>query len=441
MKRYILDELLRWKEKKNRKPLILTGLRQCGKTYILDKFARLYYEDFAYINLERNPDIGLLFERNFDTKRIINELSNLYLKKPIIPGKTLLIIDEIQIQPKALTSFKYFQEDMPDLHIIGAGSLLGVSIRQNQESFPIGKVDRMTMYPMSFKEFLWAKDPMVEETLSSYPLEDPLPDYIFDRLEKLFTDYLIVGGMPESVKAWVQEEDIRSVNEVQDNILFGYENDFSKHSPLEELTNIQLIWRSIPQQLAKDNNKFVFSHVKKSARAKDLEKSIGWLVDAGLIHVLSKVENAEIPLRANMSPSFYKLYIADTGLLCRSANFTMRSLLEKKPSSGGFRGSLTENFVLNELLAHGYSPYFWRSGNTAELDFLIEENGYVIPIEAKANINTQAKSYLNFVKKYKSPLGFKFSLKNIGVNMVGPSKTYSLPLFMVDRIGSYLDTI
>lgn len=440
MKRYILDDLIKWKNNKNRKPLIMTGIRQCGKTYILKNFGDEYYEDFAYINLERNPQIGQIFDRDFDVNRIINEISNFYLHKEIIPGKTLFVIDEIQNHPRAITSFKYFQEEMPELDIIGAGSLLGVSIRKEQSSFPVGKVDRLEMFPMSFKEFLWASEyKNIDKTLATYSLLEPLPDYIFQSLTDLYFQYLIVGGMPEAVKTWFDSKNIEDVYSIQDNIIYGYENDFSKHAPIEELTNIQLIWKSVPEQLAKDNNKFVFSNVKKSARAKDLEKSLGWLVDAGLVHILTKVENAKIPLSANEVSNFYKVYFADTGLLCRISNFTLNALMDNVEASGGFRGSLTENFMLTQLKCLGYRPYFWRSGNTAELDFLLEEDGQVIPIEAKANINTQAKSYSTFVRKYRPKIGFKFSLKNIGDNYVGDALTYSLPLFYISKIREYIN--
>lgn len=439
MKRAITDDLMRWKNKRDRKPLLLTGVRQCGKTYILNKFANEEYEDVAYLNLEKTPQIGQVFEKDFDVNRIIVELSNLFVRKPIVPGKTLLVLDEIQIQPKAITAMKYFYEDMRDLSVIGAGSLLGVSLRKQEESFPIGKIDRLEMYPMSFVEFMWANhfDGYIK-TIEVASKVDPLPSYVMDEIEALFLEYLIVGGMPEAVATWVATKDMASVAEVQDNILFGYENDFSKHAPINELNNIQMIWKSAPEQLAKDNNKFVFSRVKKTVRAKNLEGSMGWLVDAGLIHVLKKVENARIPLSAYQDSSFYKVFLCDVGLLCRRANFNMRSLVEKSAETGGFRGSLIENYVLNELLSLRYAPYFWRSGNTAELDFLIEENGQIIPIEAKANINTQAKSYKTFADEYRTKQGFKFSLKNIGINTVVDTETISLPLFLVWRMKEYL---
>ncbi len=439
MRREIMQKLIHWKEKSNRKPLLLTGVRQCGKTYILKKFAQEHFENHVYINLEREPQMAEVFNYNYDTRRIIEDIGNLRLTPEIIPDTTLLIIDEIQFNPKAITALKYFQEDLPQLAVIGAGSLLGVSIREQKASFPIGKVDILQMFPMNFKEFLMASNSSkIAESLDRYDKTKPLPEYILEILNREYADFLLVGGMPEAVKTWFKNRSLVEVNEIQNNIIIGYENDFSRHSPKSELTDIESIWRSIPEQLARENNKFVFSRVRKSARAKDLEKSIGWLVDAGLINVVSKVENPQVPLSFYNDSSFYKIYLCDVGLLSRMANFTLKSLLEKDDTSGWFRGSLTENYVNNELITLGYKTYFWRSNNTAELDFLIEDDARIIPIEVKVKRNTKAKSYNVFVERYKNELGFKFSQNNIGENLVGKTKTYSLPLFLVYKIREYL---
>ena len=440
MKREIMQDLISWKNKRNRKPLLLTGVRQCGKTYILRKFGEEHFDNYVYLNLERDPQIAAVFNYDYDTKRILQDISNLSLLPEIIPNKTLLIIDEIQFNPKAITALKYFAEDMPELCIVGAGSLLGVSLREEGASFPVGKVDRLEMYPMSFKEFLLeSKSRRIVNSIENFDITKLLPDYILDNLNREYTNYLLVGGMPEAVKVWFENHNLAEVNEIQDNIIAGYENDFSKHSPKNELTNIELIWRSIPEQLAEDNNKFVFSRVKKSARAKDLEKSIGWLIDAGLIRVVTKVDNPQVPLSFYSNSSFYKIYLCDVGLLSRMAGFTLKSLLEKDELTGGFRGSLSENFINNELVSLGYVTYFWRSKNSAEVDFLIEDDGRVIPIEVKANVNTKAKSYNKFIKRYKTKIGFRFSLNNSGENKVGVTKTYSLPLSLVFRLKDYLN--
>lgn len=434
-----MNDLLQWKEKENRKPLLLTGVRQCGKTYILKKFGENEFKSFVYINLERDPQLADVFNYNFDCKRILQDISNLKLTDQIMPGETLLVIDEIQVNPKAITALKYFYEEIPDLHIIGAGSLLGVSIRAENASFPVGKVDRLEMYPMSFKEFLKASDDgKMISRLEEQNLSDPLPNYLLEKLNREYTEYLLVGGMPEAVKIWFANKNIAEVNEIQDNIIIGYENDFSRHSPANELPNIKQIWRSIPEQLAEENNKFIFSRVKKSARAKDLEKSITWLVDAGLIYVVTKIDSPQIPLSFYNDSSYYKIYLADVGLLTRMAGFTLRSLLEKDEKTGGFRGSIAENYVNNELINMGYKTYFWRSDNSAEVDFLIEDQGRVVPIEVKANINTKAKSYNLFVNRFESEKGFKFSLHNIGINKIKNNQTFDLPLALVYRLKDYL---
>lgn len=439
MEREIMKNLLFWKNKENRKPLILTGVRQCGKTYILKKFGEKHFKNCIYINLERDPQISDIFNYNFNVKRIIQDISNLCLIPEFDINTTLLIIDEIQFNPKAITSLKYFYEDLPQLAVIGAGSLLGVSIREEGASFPVGKVERLQMYPMNFKEFLFVIDNGTTiNRINENKLDEPLPNYLLDKLNTEYTNYLFVGGMPEVVKSWINNKNLVEVNKIQDDIISGYENDFSRHCPKNELSNIKLIWHSIPEQLAKENNKFVFSRVKKSARAKDLEKSITWLIDAGLIHVVSKIKSPQIPLSFSNDSSAYKVYLSDVGLLTRIANFTLRSLMEKDEATGGFRGSLSENYINNELVSQGYKTYFWRSDNSAELDFLIENDNKIIPIEVKANMNTKAKSYDVFVKKYKPEIGFKFSLLNIGVNEKNDNTSYSLPLALAYEIGKYI---
>lgn len=441
MERLIMQDLIRWKEKRDRKPLLMTGVRQSGKTYILQRFGQEHFESVAYLNLEKQPQVGEVFERDYDVRRIVRELSNLFLKEAIDIQKTLLILDEIQIQPKAITALKYFQEDLPDLAVVGAGSLLGVSLRRDQAAFPVGKIDRIILYPMNFEEFLKAHpERPLTDIVKNYPLDEALPDYILEELEAQLRTYLIVGGMPEAVKVWYASQDLHQVQEIQDNLLFGYENDFSKYALPEQIVNIRDVWRSVPVQLAQDNNKFIFSRVRDSARAKTLEAAMGWLVDAGLIYRLSRVNHASAPLSSHALLNQYKVYLADVGLLSRRGNFSMTALVEKSSHTGNFRGSLIENYVLNELLVKGFDPYYWTSGNLAELDFIVENHSKVIPIEAKANINTQAKSYRQFVKKYDSEIGFKFSLKNIGVNKVESCETYSLPLAYVWRLREYLQT-
>ena len=390
--------------------------------------------------MEQNPKIASVFDEDYNPKRIISDLGNIFLNKTINPGKTLLILDEIQMAPKAITALKYFYEDIPELYIIGVGSLLGVSIRNDETSFPIGKIDRMQLYPMNFREFLWATgQENLDKGLDDRDITAELPEYYMEPLKKSLLNYYAIGGMPEAVKTCVETKDFNEVEKIQENLLYGYENDFSKHAPINEIANLEAIWNSIPTQLREDNNKFIFSRVKKSARAKDLEASIQWLVDAGLIHVVEKVEDSKIPLSVNVDNSYYKIYLCDVGLLSKRAGISYAAINNNLEQLGTFKGVLTENYVLMELISLGYNPYYWRSGNIAELDFLIEDKGNVIPIEAKANLNTKAKSFLEFAKRFKPNTGFKFSLKNSGINEVETTKTYSLQLFLVNRIKDVLD--
>lgn len=439
MRRMIMEKLIEWKERKSRKPILLTGVRQSGKTYIIQKFGEENFSSVAYINFEKSPNVASVFEEDLQPKRIIADLENLVVREKIQPGKTLLFFDEIQMAPKAITSLKYFQEELPGLHVIGAGSLLGVSLRDDKGSYPIGKVERMQLFPMNFVEFLWALGQEgLLTSLGKRDKESELPAQLFQPLKKSLLTYFAVGGMPEALSTWVRSQDYAQVEKVQEDILAGYAGDFSKHAPSSEVVNLESIWRAIPAQLAQDNSKFIFSRVKKSARAKDLESSIQWLIDAGLIHVLEKVENAQIPLSAYADHTYFKVYLCDVGLLSRRAGLSFKTILEETEALSTYRGALTENYVLTELIAQNFQPYYWRSGNTAELDFILESGGEVVPIEAKANLNTQAKSYREFVKKYRPNIGFKFSLKNRGVNQVESTTTFSLPLFLVHQLREYI---
>lgn len=441
MKRQMMDELVSWKTRDDRKPLLLTGVRQSGKTYLLQQFAREHFSgNFVYFNLEKDALIGSVFEGNFSPKRILKDLQNLFLSEPIVPGKTLLILDEIQIAPRAITALKYFYEEMPQLHIIGAGSLLGVSLRREAASFPVGKVERMQLYPMNFTEFLWATDNAnLIDGLGEQNLTDPLPEYYRQTLERLLLDYYIVGGMPEAVNTWVLTQDNESVGRIHDQLLMGYQNDFSKYAPLPEFSNLNIIWDSIPVQLGQDNQKFIFSRVKKGGRARELEGSIQWLIDAGLVHKVDMTpEGNQIPLTMKANKTYFKLYFCDIGLLCRKLGITPAILKKPNVNQSQLIGAVTENYVLLELFAHGFIPYFWRSGNQAELDFLVEYRGNIIPIEAKATVNRSAKSYGSFVKRYNPTNGFFFSLENIWLNDKGQTKTFHLPLYLVYRMSEYL---
>lgn len=437
MYREITEELIKWKDDNRRKPLLLTGVRQCGKTYVLKEFGDKYFEDTCYINFESNSTYVSIFDFDFDVNRIINELEFVH-KVKIIPGKTLLIFDEIQECPKAITSLKYFCENMRELHLVCAGSLLGVALKQENISFPVGKVNRMQMYPMSFKEFVIA---MGEERFinlfEKWDVNRVIPEGYSRPMEQLLMTYMAVGGMPEVVRNYVDNKDYNVVTEIQDEILSDYADDFSKHAPISEIEKLRMIWESIPKQLAKENNKFVFSHVKEGKRAHELEASLGWLKNAGLIHVLELVQNAEMPLSINADATYFKVYMSDIGLLSRRLRISMDDYVSENDTLKTSKGAITENYVMNELLYQRKVPYYWKSGNTAELDFIYEKDGNIVPVEVKAATNTQAKSYKQFSKKYTPKVGFKTSLKNIASNMVNETNTISLPLYLLWNMDFY----
>lgn len=437
MQRDFIQNLIEWKDSKRRKPLILTGVRQCGKTYLLKEFGSEYFDNFCYINFESAGKYSAIFEYDYDVKRILREIE-LAENVKITAGKTLLIFDEIQECPKAITSLKYFCENLQELHLVCAGSLLGVAIKKENISFPVGKVNRMQLYPMSFKEYLQAVgEGKYIELFNDWNINREIPELYTVPLERHLKNYYIVGGMPEAVKEFAESGDYAEVAKIQDEILSDYSDDFSKHAPISEIEKIRMIWDSIPKQLAKENNKFVFSHVKEGKRAHELEAALQWLKNSGLVHLVELVQNAELPLSSNADSTYFKVYMADSGLLCRRLGLSYKNILEENTALSTFKGAITENYVLQELIVQNKVPYFWRSGNTAELDFLFEEDGNVIPVEVKAATNTQAKSFKQFCKKYQSKTGFKLSLKNIAENDCEGTNVVSLPLYLLWNISLY----
>ncbi len=442
MERDIMKQLVEWKDSADRKPLLLTGVRQCGKTYVCKKFGEQYFEDVAYFYFEGNKGLSSVFEYDFNVDRIIDELGNIIRGKVIIPGKTLVIFDEIQACPNAITSLKYFCENKRELHIVCAGSLLGVAIKRDNISFPVGKVDCLQMYPLTFAEFLRADGGQtIYEGVQKYDAFGELPELYTNKLEKILKYYYIVGGMPEVVAKWVETHNFEKVEKLQDNILQDYSSDFAKHAKGTDIPKLGWIWDSIPKQLAKDNNKFVFSHVKEGKRSKELEDALEWLVDAGLVFKLELVSNPELPLSFCSDATFFKVYMSDVGLLRRKSGVSYKTIMEDTELYKNFKGAFTENFVLTELIKMGIHPYFWRSGNVAELDFLFEYEDKIIPVEAKAKLHTRAKSFRQYCKKYHPEVGFKFSLKNIGNHEVEGTKTYSVPLYLMWMIKVYLKAV
>ncbi|WP_296324503.1 AAA family ATPase [Treponema sp. UBA3813] len=442
MKRNVISSLLKWKNKPKRKPLVVTGVRQCGKTFILKSFGAEHFEDTAYFNFEETESLSSLFEHDFNVERILDELGSIVLGREIVPGKTLVIFDEIQTCPRAITALKYFCENLPELHVIAAGSLLGVALAGISEgfSFPVGKVDRLMMYPMTFDEFVQADGgENLIKSGAKFDLNRELPEIYTSQMEKYLKLYYIIGGMPEAVQTWCDTHSFEEVEKVQQNILRDYADDFAKHAPIAEVPRIRLIWQSVPVQLAKENNKFVFSHVREGARSKELEDSLEWLINSSLVYKLPLVENPEQPLSFMANEAHFKIYMADVGLLRKRSGIYYKMILDGGDDFIRFKGALTENFVMSELRAAGFFPYFWRSGNTAELDFLLEAGGKIIPIEVKSSENTRAKSLRLFCTKHKPALAVKFSLKNVGCTEENGTRIQSLPLYQIFRLKDYLN--
>lgn len=406
MRRVIYDDLIQWKENKYRKPLILNGARQVGKTWILKHFGKNEYSSVAYINCDNNPLLKDLFY-NFDIERLIRSFSaitNIRIEKE----KTLIILDEIQECPLGLTALKYFYENAPEYHIAVAGSLLGVHVHHGT-GFPVGKVDQLNMYPMSFHEFLMAMDQNVLlENLQSHQWKElsSLRDVLIDLLRQ----YYYVGGMPEVVNHYVQEQDLEEVRHLQNQILEGYKNDFSKHIPSTILPKVNLVWNSIPAQLAKENKKFIFGLLKKGGRAKEFEDAIRWLEDAGLIYKVNRVSKLSIPLKFYEEFGSFKLYVLDLGLLGALTEAPADQVLIGNNIFAEYKGAFTEQYVAQQLVAQGIKPYYYTNKNsTNEIDFVIQTEKIHL-IEIKAEENLKSKSLKSVLEEHEELEGWRFSM-------------------------------
>jgi predicted AAA+ superfamily ATPase len=410
MYRTAIKQLINWKLDKKRKPLVVLGARQVGKTYLLQAFGKQEYRQMVYINFERADKMQSVFQQDLDPKRLIINFE-FYAGLKITPEDTLIVLDEIQSAPRGITSLKYFCEEAPEYQIIAAGSLLGINIHPN-ESFPVGKVDMLTLYPMSFYEFLLAMGEenglcriLTEERYDSMPI-------FADKFKEYLKYYFYVGGMPEAVDAFAANRDWKKSRQIQNKILKNYQNDFSKHAPKEILPRINMVWGSIPAQLAKENKKFIYGVIREGARAKDFELAIQWLTDSGLLHKIHAVTKPALPLIAYQDFSAFKLYHNDLGLLGAMSKLKIQTLLDNQIFEE-FKGSLTEQYVfqqlnLNEDFTINYYPF---ENGRYELDFIVEnENGELIPIEVKAGVNLQAKSFKNYCKQYSPAKAIRTSL-------------------------------
>lgn len=435
------EKLLKWKNKTSRKPLLVLGVRQCGKTYLVKEFGSKEFENMAYINFDGNKGLQSIFDYDFDINRILDEIGSVVLNKKIIPGKTLLFLDEIQDCPRAIQSLKYFCENLPELHVIAAGSLLGIALKEQGISFPVGKVERLEMFPMSFEEFVIADGgEKYLNGMSKLPLGREISELYSVPMQKYLQNYYIVGGMPEAVKIWIQTHDYNQVEEIQNQILKDYADDFGKHTTPDTAIKIKLIWDAIPSQIAKDNNKFIFSHVKEGARAKDLEDALEWLVSAGLVYKLNLVQTPQLPLESMKDNTYFKIYMADVGLLRKKSNVNYRTILNGDESFIQFKGAFSENYIMSELKSLGVSAYFWRTKADAEVDFISDYEGVLFPIEVKSATNTKAKSLQLFCKRFSPKLAFKASLKNVGDNMMEETHIWNIPLYIFFRIKEYIKT-
>lgn len=432
MKRFILEELIKWKESKYRKPLILKGARQIGKTYILKQFGEKNYEGVAYFNFDHDEYLYNVFENTKDPKKILEQLTFIY-GKAIVPEKTLIIFDEIQECPNALNSLKYFQEEANEYHVVCAGSLLG--IRLSHTSFPVGKVQFLNMYPMTFSEFLIADNcENLVEYMKSIKNIEKIPDIFFKELEQKLKAYFIIGGMPEAVQIWVNEKNIELVNYVQENILKAYESDFSKHIQNSEANKISLIWNSIPSQLAKENKKFLYQTIKEGARAREYENALNWLNDANLIYKIHNVTKTNFPLKAYNDLSSFKIYLNDVGLLRKMANLDSRIVVEGNKLFEEFKGAFTENYVLNMLniVFKNVPNYFTYDRH--EIDFVIQYENKIIPIEVKANKSTNNISLTRYNEKYNNNFSIRFSMNNLSKD----GNVLNVPLFMIEYVKEFI---
>ncbi|MCQ2975714.1 MAG: AAA family ATPase [Bacteroidales bacterium] len=428
MDRFIINELIKWKENSDRKPLILLGARQVGKTYILKKFGKEYFSNYIYINCHNNEFVEKLFH-NFDIKRILEDISIEYNSKITI-GKTLLIFDEVQEVKNGIASLKYFCEDARELHVAVAGSLLGISLKEN-ESFPVGKVNMLRMYPMTFKEFLKAN-----ENDALYQAVENLKwdvlEVVQSKLIDILRQYYFVGGMPEAVAEYFKSKDISKVRKIHSEILEAYYADISKHSK-SMVMRIHQVWESIPKQLAKENKKFVFGLIRKGSRASDFELAIQWLVDAGLVYKIERCQNPSMPLKFYANNFSFKLYLLDCGLLATLSETQPKDILLGTKVFTEFKGAFTENFVLQQLMPISESKlyYFSKDNSTMEIDFLMQCNSRVVPIEVKAEENVKSKSFSQFINidfKEKELKGIRCSMRSY----VNQEWFENIPLYSVN---------
>jgi predicted AAA+ superfamily ATPase len=433
MQRKISKQLIAWKDSHKRMPLIVNGARQVGKTYILKEFGALWFNHVVYINLETNLLANSYFDTDITPLRIVQFLETLSNTR-IIAGETLVILDEIQACPRALTSLKTFCEEAPQYHIVAAGSLLGVAVNRDTFSFPVGKVDELNMFPMDFEEFLWALDKVLlsNEISSHYANLVAMPEALHVQALEYFKQYLIVGGMPAVVAEFIETLSLITSNEIQGRILNEYIADMAKYAAPATSVKIRACYNSIPTQLAKENKKFQYKTVQKGGTATLFGESIEWLNSAGIILKCQKTDHGYMPIAVYQDLSDFKLYMSDTGMLTMKSGMAQQTILSPLEEDNGFIGALSENYVAQALTCNGFPLHYWKNENTAEVDFVLQINGEVIPLEVKKGLRTKSLSMAMFMKKYNSPYSIRISKKNFGFE----NQIKSIPLYAVFCIKS-----
>lgn len=433
MYREAISKLESWKNSSHRKPLIIKGARQVGKTWLMKEFGKKYYRQCAYVSMDENERMESVFRDAFDVKRIIQSLE-IEVGFQITPEATLIIFDEIQEVPRAIKALKYFYEQTPEYHVIAAGSMLGIALHEGT-SFPVGKVDFLNLYPMTFREFLLACGQQRFTDLidsGDFQMMSHFRTEIIDYLKF----YYYVGGMPEAVEMYLETKDLKAVRSVQNKLLMAYENDLSKHAPAEIVTKIRMLWNSIPTQLARENKKFIYGLVREGARAREYEVAITWLMDVGLVYKVGRVNKPDFPLRAYQDFTAFKLFILDIGLLGAMSRLNARILLEGDSLFEEFKGALTEQYVLQQLVVNEENDIFYWSAErgTAEIDFLVQMDDKIVPIEVKAEENLQAKSLRLFVQKY----NIKYAVRTSMSDYRDQNWMVNYPLYSVGNLNKYL---
>ncbi len=413
MYRKIMKYLESWQKSSYRKPLILQGARQVGKTWSVLEFGRTHYENVAYFNFETNPKLNKTFDEDISPKYLLPILSHI-AGQTIVKEKTLIVFDEVQLCERALTSLKYFCEEAPEYHIIVAGSLLGVAVNRAQFSFPVGKVDIKTLYPMDMEEFMLAmgEDALVAKIKECFENDSPMPSALHEAALQLYRQYLVVGGMPECVTQYVQTKDYILVRHTQDTILASYLNDMSKYNTQNEIKKTRLAYDNITVQLSKKNTRFQYKLIKKGGRASEFENAIEWLCLSGIVSQVYRAEQIKKPLENYRDIDAFKIYVSDLGLLCAKKDLAANDVLYMVEELEDFKGGMAENYANVQLTIGGYTTYYWESERGAEVDFVIQRDGQLIPVEVKSADNTRAKSLKVYMETYKPAYAIKLSTKN-----------------------------